>query len=393
MRFCPVQLRRTAFPPRATWWLSACDSVAACANGPGNHAVPKPTDASLTGCLRQPRAPARVLWLAVPALSCAVASGAPLHPFQLPTANQTLFERGGEERFFVGTVGKPWTSGTFGCTRSDGGQMHEGLDIRCLHRDERGEPLDPVLAAADGTVAYANRRPTRSNYGNYLILRHEIEGLEIYSVYAHLREIRTELKAGQSVRAGQVIGILGRTANTREGISKDRAHVHFELNLLVNDRFPEWYEKTFPRQRNDHGVWNGHNLLALDPRAILIAEHSQGRRFSLLQLVRGQTALCRVQVRAKHLPWARRYRALVRANPKAEQEDVAGYELALSFNGVPFEVVPRAASELRGAAKIQLLSVDAAEQQRAPCGKLVTRRRGRWELTTRGLNLLDLLTY
>src|SRR5713101_8039311 len=54
------------------------------------------------------------------------------HPFQFPTANQALFEKGGEERFFVGTTGQPWTTGMFGCVRSSGWQMHEGLDIRCL---------------------------------------------------------------------------------------------------------------------------------------------------------------------------------------------------------------------------------------------------------------------
>ena len=65
-----------------------------------------------------------------PALLCACAASVLAQPFQLPTANRALFEKGGEERFFVGTVGKPWTSGTFGCVRSDGWQMHEGLDIR-----------------------------------------------------------------------------------------------------------------------------------------------------------------------------------------------------------------------------------------------------------------------
>src|SRR5262249_28140590 len=84
-------------------------------------------------------------------------------PFQLPTANRALLEKGGEERFFVGTVGKPWTTGTFGCVRSGGYQMHEGLDIRCLQRDKHGEPIDPVLATADGTVVYINDRPALSN--------------------------------------------------------------------------------------------------------------------------------------------------------------------------------------------------------------------------------------
>src|ERR1043166_5836933 len=44
-------------------------------------------------------------------------------PFQLPTANHALFEKSGEEKFFVGTAGKPWQSGMFGCVRSDGHQI------------------------------------------------------------------------------------------------------------------------------------------------------------------------------------------------------------------------------------------------------------------------------
>ena len=99
-------------------------------------------------------------------------------PFRLPTANVAIFEPGGEDRYFVGTVGKPWMSGTFGCVRTEGWQMHEGLDIRCLQRDRRGEPVDPVLAAVDGTVAYFNAKPGLSNYGKYVILRHQIEGLD-----------------------------------------------------------------------------------------------------------------------------------------------------------------------------------------------------------------------
>ena len=89
--------------------------------------------------------------------------------FLLPTANRALFEQGGEERFFVGTTGKPWVSGTFGCVRSDGWQIHEGLDIRCLQRDKHGEPADPILATADGTVVYINTRPSLSNYGKFTL--------------------------------------------------------------------------------------------------------------------------------------------------------------------------------------------------------------------------------
>ena len=313
--------------------------------------------------------------------------------FLLPTANRALFEKGGEEKFFVGTVGKPWTSGTFGCVRSDGWQIHEGLDIRCLQRDKHGEPTDPVMATADGTIAYVNTRPSLSNYGNYIVLRHQIEGLEIYSVYAHLHSVRDGLKSGQTVKAGETIAIMGRTANTHEGISKDRAHVHFELNLLVNDHFAGWYNKTFPGQRNDHGNWNGQNLNGIDARLILLEQQRQGTNFSLVKFIRSETELCRVVVRSANFPWLKRYPPLIKRNPLAEKSGVAGYEIALDFNAVPIEAIPRAASEIKGSGKFTLLSVNEAEQKKNPGRRLVTQRGSRWELTTHGQNFLELLTY
>ena len=322
-----------------------------------------------------------------------VAIASQAQPFQLPTANHALFDKGGEERFFVGTVGKPWTTGAFGCVRTGGWQMHEGLDIRCLQRDSRGEPTDPVLAAADGTVAYISTRPSLSNYGNYLILRHQVEGLEVYSLYAHLREIRHGLAIGQAVKAGEPVAVMGRTANTHESISKDRAHVHFELNLLVNDRFASWYNKTFPGQRNDHGEWNGQNLLGIDPMPILLGQHEQGPKFSLLNFVQNQAELCRVLVRKADFPWLKRYAPLVRANPRAAKEGVAGCEIALNFNGIAFELTPRAASEIKGKAKFQLISVNEAEYHKNPARRLVAKKGARWELTSHGLNLLEMLTF
>src|ERR1041384_1934214 len=151
-------------------------------------------------------------------ISIACAAAVHAQPFQLPTSNRALFEKGGEERFFVGTAGKPGPSGTFGCVRSDGHQMHEGLDIRCLKRDKRGEPVDPVMASCDGTVAYINGRVSASNYGKYIVVRHLIEGMEVFTIYAHLSEFADGLRAGKPVKAGETIAIMGRTSNTRERI-------------------------------------------------------------------------------------------------------------------------------------------------------------------------------
>jgi murein DD-endopeptidase MepM/ murein hydrolase activator NlpD len=314
-------------------------------------------------------------------------------PFQLPTANHALYTPGAELKFFAPTApDKPWTSGCFGCVRDNGTRMHEGLDIRHLQTDRHGEPTDPVMATADGTVVYFCKKSGLSNYGNYIVIRHVVEGLEIYSLYAHLSAIRSDLKIGQPVKAGEVIATMGRTSSN-EAIAKDRAHVHFELNVFVNDNFAAWYKKNSPSERNDHGEWNGQNLNGLDAREILLGEHNPKGGFSLLNFLRGQTEICRVLVRVKNFPYLRRYSQLVLKNPVAEKEGVAGYEVALNYNGVAFALMPRAASEIKGNAKFQLLSVNEAEEAANHCRKLVVKRGGRWQLGNEGLRQLDLLTY
>jgi peptidoglycan LD-endopeptidase LytH len=315
-------------------------------------------------------------------------------PFRFPTANHTLYETGDELAFFAPTApDKPWTTGSFGCVRTDGRQMHEGIDIRCLQRNRRGEPTDPVMATADGTVAYFSNKPSLSNYGKYVVIRHFVEGLEVYSLYAHLSEIEPGLTIGKQVKAGEVIATMGRTSNTGETIIKERAHVHFELNLFVNEGFAAWYRQTFPKQRNDHGIWNGQNLDALDVREILLAERNPTNQFSLLNFIRGQTELCRVLVRSTNFHYLKRYPMLVLPNPVAQREGVAGYEIALNCNGVAFALMPRAASEIHSPARIQLLTVNEDEEKANPCRHLVVHRGNRWQLTDSGIRELELLTY
>jgi murein DD-endopeptidase MepM/ murein hydrolase activator NlpD len=313
-------------------------------------------------------------------------------PFQLPTANRALFEKGGGERFFVGTTGRPWQSGTFGCVRSEGWQFHEGLDIRAVQRDKRREPADPVMASANGSVAYINQRVSTSNYGRYVVLRHTIDGMEVYTLYAHLSSVAEGLEQGRAVKAGEVIATMGRTSNTRERISLERAHVHFEVNLFVSDRFPTWFKKQHPREKDDHGIWNGMNMLGIDPQLVLLQQQAQGNRFSLLNLIRSQPELCRVLIRDTDFSFPRRYPMFVNKNPVAEKEGAAGYEITFTFSGLPISLTPRAASEIKSKTRYQLLSVNAAEQQKNPCRRLVTRRGARWELTSQGVTFLNLFT-
>lgn len=325
-------------------------------------------------------------------LAALVAVAGQAQAFRLPTPNRALLEDGGEARYFVGTVGRTWTSGTFGCVRSDGTQFHEGLDIRAVQRDKRGEATDPVLATLDGVVAYINPKPSLSNYGIYVVLRHQVEGLEFYSLYAHLADAPAGLKVGQRVGAGERIGTVGRTSNTSQPISRERAHLHFEIAFRLTGRYAAWHQANLKGTRNDHGEWNGRNFLGIDPAPVLRGA-AANRDFSLLRHLRSQRELCRVMVRESDLFWARRCPGLVASNPRALKEGVAGFEVVLNANGLPFLLIPRAAGEITGKERVRLLSVNEAEAGRLPCRKIVRQRNGQWELGVNGNSLISLLTH
>ncbi|MEN9576850.1 MAG: hypothetical protein RL514_4705 [Verrucomicrobiota bacterium] len=315
-------------------------------------------------------------------------------PFQLPTPNRALFEPGGEEKFFAPTPGKTWVAGTFGCVRSDGHQLHEGIDILATQRDRKGEPTDPVTAATAGTVAYVNRKSGLSNYGNYIILRHRIEGLDVCTLYAHLASIRADLSKGDIVKTGEPLGVMGRTTNTKTRIAVERAHLHFEIALVASDRYAAWHEAALKGIRNDHGNWNGRNLLGLDPRALLLRQRAEGEKFSLLRFIQSQTELCRVLVKSPDFAFASAHRPLLRANPATGKEGIGAYEVVLNFNGIPCQLIPRAPSEVKSySAKVHLLSVNDAEQKQNGCRKFLAVKSGKWELTADALHHLDLLGY
>ena len=272
--------------------------------------------------------------------------------------------------------------------------MHEGIDIKCTQRDARGEPIDPVSAAADGTIAYINAKAGLSNYGNYIVMQHQVDGLTVYTLYAHLRAIASGLSIGQARKSGEIIATMGRTSNTRQGISRERAHLHFEICLLANPNFSAWYKKNLADQRDDHGRWNGQNLIGIDPWKLFLGQHEDKAKrqpFSLRQFISGQPVLCRVLVKSPNFQWAKRHPDLVDSikPPKA----IAGYEISLDPNGVPVSSTPRDAASFSGEEPFKLLHVDPGVYKQFPCRKLVFKKGQQWVLTAKGITHIKLLTY
>jgi murein DD-endopeptidase MepM/ murein hydrolase activator NlpD len=78
-----------------------------------------------------------------------------------------------------------------------------------------------VRASAAGYVAYVGWNPWDRGRRAFVVIIAHRRGYE--SIYAHLKPQRN-VRAGQRVRRGQVIGVVGLTGHT------SGAHVHWEVS-------------------------------------------------------------------------------------------------------------------------------------------------------------------
>lgn len=121
-----------------------------------------------------------------------------------------------------------------GVSSSYGWRIHPVRGTKQFHRgiDYRGEKGAPVIVTADGVVEYAGYHKS-SGYGNYIIVSHA-NGFKTH--YGHLS--RLDVKTGEFVEQGQVIGGIGST-----GVSSGN-HLHYEVSFVQRKLDPgpfvEW---------------------------------------------------------------------------------------------------------------------------------------------------------
>jgi murein DD-endopeptidase MepM/ murein hydrolase activator NlpD len=260
----------------------------------------------------------------------------------LPTDNDALFRGDGPafyqhiDRDYQGAKSKPWEGGQYGFVRdpvqtSAGlvySRFHEGIDIRPLHRDAVGEPLDEVRAIADGRVVYINTNPAWSNYGNYVVIEHHWGGSPYYSLYGHLKSINA--KTGQRVARGERLAVMGYTG---EGLNQERAHVHLELNMMLSRKFESWYDTFSKADPNHHGMYNGINLVGLDIARLYLALRKRPE-LTIPEFLANEETFYRATVPAsKHFDLADLYPWLVAGDLRRSAREI-------SFNraGVPLKI-------------------------------------------------------
>ena len=295
--------------------------------------------------------------------------------FSWPTPNRAWEQGLSSDAWVQPTVSGDPESGLFGCVRSNHTQFHEGIDIRPVGHDVHGEPTDKITAAMDGIVRHVNTSPGASNYGRYIVVEHPGVTPAVYTLYAHLARVEPGIVSGATVSRGQVMGTMGRSEGSA-AIPKDRAHLHFEIGLMVTQNFQAWYVGRKFGSPNEQGLWNGMNLMGIDPQDFL--REWRGRKVDNFQeYFDRMRPVVRVRVATSRTPdFVSRYPALLRKPRPAGL--VAGWEVECNATGLPFAWTPLTPAEVVGlrANTAHIVEVDSAVVRAYRCKSLVKSQRG-----------------
>ncbi len=304
-----------------------------------------------------------------------------------PTAQTGLLRRD-DPTVYMATASGRIESAHYGSTRTSsvGGQLlpsfHMGIDIAPLRRDRRNRALDPILAVADGRVGYANRTIGHSNYGLYVVLEHQDAVGLIYTLYAHLQSVADGIRPGANVSRGDVLGVMGNTPSSIIPVA--RSHLHFEVGMIQNRRFPAW--ATSEGIRNLHGVHHGWNLAGIQPLALYTSEEAV-QSFSMLNYLRAVPVAFKLAIETERpLDYFTRY-PLLWEGPGAPLGKMV---ISVSEGGVVLQ--GRRATAQEDGAFPRVLFADGDVLGRNGL-RHVVQRSGAWQIGTSGRRWLSILTH
>lgn len=153
--------------------------------------------------------------LAVPAVAPLPATRQPL-PLEIPRRIEVLTTADSilaRIEMPVFGVSPEELQNTFGAPRDGGRRRHRGIDIFA----PKGTP---AIAATDGQISFIG---TQSKAGKCVWLTND-NGVSFF--YAHLDRWAAGIYEGKQVRAGDVLGYVGKTGNAR----KSSHHLHFAIH-------------------------------------------------------------------------------------------------------------------------------------------------------------------
>lgn len=111
-----------------------------------------------------------------------------------------------------------------------GSELHKGIDIL---PDSSADKYQDIYSVADGTVVWTRDTCSHETFnaehacpdtwGNCIMVRYEINGVEYHAVYAHLKHNSIVVSGNQTIKAGQKIAQMGTSGGSTT------YHLHFEF--------------------------------------------------------------------------------------------------------------------------------------------------------------------
>lgn len=287
-----------------------------------------------------------------------------------PTPNDAFVKERGLSHFAQPTVSGRLESALWGCVRNGGSRFHEGIDLKALNKDRRGEATDGIYAFDDGVVRYVNLNPSKSSYGRYIVVEHPQWMPGMVTLYAHLSAVPDRIAAGVSVRGGETIATMGRSASYT--IPRKRAHLHFEIGMWLGPQFQNWYDQQGFDTPNDHEAYNGMNIVGTNVWALLQSLRSGEARNVVEYFAMQQTAVL-VTVWDDGIP------DILRVNPELMTNNIlpaghAGWRIAFSASGLPLRFEAISASERSGPKRVTVEVVDERLAKADACVSMMQSR-------------------
>ena len=286
------------------------------------------------------------------------------------------------------TVSGRFESGTFGCVRNDGNRFHEGIDIRPYLEQANGEATDAILAAWTGEIVHINTKVSSSSYGRYIVIEHRQFSPAVITLYSHLATIEKGIAVGDVVKAGERIGKMGRSAGGYV-IPKERAHLHFEIGLRISDRFQKWYDARAFETPNEHGLWNGMNLIGLNAWAAWHwLKNNQGHDIGDYTRTLAPGFILRL-ITTETPDIVERYPSLLTEPIPAT--GLAGWTITFTGWGFPVAFTPLTGPLEKDAGTATVVAVNSLELDLYGCRQLLTERNGLRSLSDTGIHLVELM--
>lgn len=114
-----------------------------------------------------------------------------------------------------GEVRYPLPQGSYNVSRTLG-SGHNGADMVC-------PALTPIYAAAAGVVRVSSE--SYYGYGVGVVIDSVVGGQSVSTTYGHMTYGTRQVQVGQTVEAGQLIGLVGSTGHSTAN------HLHFEVRI------------------------------------------------------------------------------------------------------------------------------------------------------------------